>query len=147
MKTALLVGLIITGLVALIGSLVLVTVLNRAGKNDDLKTHLTPLKDAHHNLEASSGPLQGTKPKGTKCFCARHGDTVWKTENGKRVLYDEGFCGQCIGGVIYGCPSSECGGECEKLLFSGPTCNECNGSERNPFCTQTVKNVTEASTE
>lgn len=128
-------------LLALVGSFLLADQLNDTGKkDDDLKTHLTPLKDNHHLL-------QGTKPRDTKCFCARHGDTVWKTENGKRVLYDEGFCGQCIGGIIYGCPSSECGGECEKLLFSGPTCNECNGSERNPFCTQTVKNVTEAPTE
>jgi hypothetical protein len=147
MKTAILVGLLITGLLALIGGFVLVSVLNHDGKKeDDLKTHLTPLKDTHHTLQVGSGLYQGTKPKDTKCSCFRGGDTVQKMVDGKRKWYDEGFCGRCIGGVVYGCPSLECGGECEKLLFSGPECTECNGDEKNPFCVQTVENLTEAST-
>ena len=144
MKTAILVGLLITGLLALIGSFVLVSVLNHDGKKEgDLKTHLPPLKDTHHTLQVGSGLYQGTKPKDTKCSCFRGGDTVRNMENGKIKSYDEGFCGQCIGGVIYGCPSSECSGTCEKLLFSGPKCNECSGNERNSQCVQTTQSITE----
>jgi hypothetical protein len=134
MSTMLFVAIAVVSAVVL--GAIISAVLKSTNKHD-LKTHKTPVPI----LSTQSDIDSTTKPPDTKCSCFRGGDTYKKMENGEVETYDEGFCGQCIGGIIYGCASEECSGKCEKLLFSGPKCNECNGDERNPYCIQTAKEM------
>lgn len=104
--------------------------------NNESKSVPEPVASSSE-VEKSSEPVK----KGV-CSCFRGGDSVEHYDaDGKRKSYDEGFCGRCIDGIVYGCPTSECTEDCSSLLYSGPMCAQCNNNERNIHCIQNIQDV------
>lgn len=121
--------------IVLIGIISAITVLSVQKSTDP---------EAVHSSEAvvQSSAKVNSEGTGGECTCFRGGDSVLHYDaDGVRKNYDEGFCGRCIDGIVYGCPTSECAEDCTSLLYSGPLCNQCNGNKTNIHCIQKIQDV------